>query len=154
MSAPISSTLPKNYLGGYVKKSTFFKFLFTMLVGCGCGTFAQNFAADTAVEECSRELLIAYFPEGFVTETLKKYNVPQDKWSTINKELAAREKDVVKIVEEKAEKMSPNPLKDPQQRQAAVKLFRDTLFQVFSDVLKKAGVSDDKQLQAMLDDVQ
>jgi hypothetical protein len=57
-------------------------------------------------------------------------------------------------VEEKASKMDPNPLKDPSQRQAAVKLFRDTLFEVFSGVLNEHGVTDEQKVRAMLDDIQ
>lgn len=113
-------------------------------------------ACATAADECSKELLLDYFPKQFVQETLKKFNVPQDKWDAITSSLAAKDKDVVKIVEDKASKLNPNPLKDrdPQQRQIAVKLFRETLLQVFSDALQSNGVTDQKQLQAMLDDIQ
>lgn len=115
---------------------------------------ALNAATAPAVDECSRELLLSYFPESFVVDTLKKYNVPQDKWDAINKQLASKDKDVVRIVEEKAAQSDPNPLKDSRLRQQAVKLFRDTLFDVFSSVMKANGVTDDKQIQAMLDDIQ
>lgn len=111
-------------------------------------------AAANPVEECSKELLLSYFPESFVRETLKKFNVPQDKWDAIVKELNEKDKEVVKIVEDKASKVTPNPLKDPSQRQAAVKIFRETLTDVFSTTLKKNGVTDDNQIQQMLDDVQ
>lgn len=118
------------------------------------GTFTTVHAAETSVDECSKELLLAYFPEPFVVETLKKFNVPEDKWGTISKDLVSKDKEVVRIVEEKAATMDPNPLRDPQARQAAVKLFRDTLLGLFSDVLKANGVTDEKQIQDMLDDVQ
>lgn len=118
------------------------------------GTFTAVQAAETSVDECSKELLLAYFPEPFVVETLKKFNVPEDKWGTISKDLVSKDKEVVRIVEEKAATMDPNPLRDPQARQAAVKLFRDTLLGLFTDVLKANGVTDEKQIQDMLDDVQ
>lgn len=105
-------------------------------------------------DECSRELLISYFPKVFVTETLKKYNVPQDKWDAISSDLSQKDKQVIKTVEDKASKMNPNPLKDPQQRQAAVKLFRETLTDLFSSTLKANGVTDDKQIGEMLNDIQ
>lgn len=107
-----------------------------------------------ADQECSRELLISYFPKAFVTETLKKYNVPEDKWNAITEDLAQKDKQVIKTVEEKASKMDPNPLKDPQQRQAAVKLFRETLTDLFSSTLKANGVTDEKQILDMLNDIQ
>lgn len=105
-------------------------------------------------DECSRELLISYFPKVFVTETLKKYNVSPDKWEAITNDLAQKDKQVIKTVEEKASKMNPNPLKDPQQRQAAVKLFRETLTDLFASTMKANGVSDDKQIADMLNDIQ
>jgi len=115
---------------------------------------AQATAGTT--DECSKELLLSYFPEVFVTQTLKKFNVPQDKWQPITQGLAAKDKDVLKIVEDKASKLNPNPFKDrdPAQRQVAVKIFRETLTQVFGDVVKSNGISDDKQVAAMLDDIQ
>jgi hypothetical protein len=105
-------------------------------------------------DECSRELLISYFPKVFVEETLKKYNVPQDKWDAISSDLAQKDKQVIKTVEDKASKLNPNPLKDPQQRQAAVKLFRETLTDLFASTLKANGVTDDKQIADMLNDIQ
>lgn len=111
-------------------------------------------AKEQTVDECSRELLLTYFPEPFVKETLKTFKVPEDKWDTIQKALASKDKDVIRIVEEKAAEMDPNPLKDPQARQAAVKLFRSTLLQLFSDVMEANGVHDEKQIQAMLDSIQ
>ena len=88
-------------------------------------------------------------------DTLKHFNVPEDKWEKgIAKSLAAKDKEVVKIVEKKAAAMTPNPLKDTQQRQAAVKLFRETLFEVFSDALKENGLQDESQFMPMLDQIQ
>ena len=50
--------------------------------------------------------------------------------------------------------MNPNPLKDAQQRQAAVKLFRETLIDLFSSTMKANGISNDQQIQEMLNDIQ
>lgn len=131
--------------------------LFALAAILGVGTFqAAPVVANVSdtIDECSKELLIAYFPEVFVKETLKKFNVPQSSWAPITQELHGKEADIIKMVEEKAEKMKENPLKDPKQRQEAVKIFRETLLQVFSGVMKKNGVTDDKQIQSMLDDIQ
>lgn len=105
-------------------------------------------------DECSQEILLSYFPGVFVAETLNRFNIPKDQVDAIKRELLARDKEIIKQVEAKASKMSPNPLKDPEQRQVAVKLFRETLFENFSVVMKAHGVKDDKQIQAMLDDIQ
>jgi len=142
-------------LGGVMKTSKLFQFAISAMLGA-CMIQAAPLVADESntVEECSKELLIAYFPEPFVKETLKKFNVPQSSWDSIVKDLTGKEADIIKTVEEKAEKMKENPLKDPKHRQEAVKIFRDTLLQTFSDVMKKNGVNDDKQIQSMLDDIQ
>lgn len=115
---------------------------------------AMSAAEPAVADECAKELLLSYFPEPIVTETLKRFAIPQDKVNGIVKSLSSKDKDVVRLVEEKAAAMNPNPLKDPQQRQAAVKLFRDTLLQVFTDGLKENGVTDTSKFQAMLDDIQ
>ena len=96
------------------------------------------------------------FPRTFCQPTLKKFNVPEDKWDAIVRGLADKNKDVLRLVEEKASKLDPNPFKgfDPSQRAAAVKIFRETLTQVFSEVLKANGVSDDTQIAQMLEDIQ
>lgn len=115
--------------------------------------FAQTAPAEMD-KECSKEILLAFFPEVFVNETLARFNVPKDKWNSIKQALAEKDKEVVKTVENKASQMNPNPLKDPQYRQEAVKLFRDTLLETFSTVLKANGVTDDTQIKKMLDDIQ
>lgn len=115
---------------------------------------AISAAAPSAVDECAKELLLSYFPEPIVQETLKRFSIPQDKVEGITRSLSNKDKEVVKLVEEKAAAMNPNPLKDPQQRQAAVKLFRETLLQVFTDALQENGITDTSKFQAMLDDIQ
>lgn len=122
----------------------------------GSSFTASAHAAEQTVDECSRELLLTYFPEPFVKETLKTFNVPEEKWNEIQKELASKDKEIIQLVEKKASEMDPNPLKDdhPQSRQAAIKLFRSTLFQLFSSVMQANGINDEKQIQAMLDSIQ
>lgn len=113
-------------------------------------------SADTPSvgEECSQKALRSYFPEKFVRETLKKFHVPEDKWTTITQGLTGKEQDFEKNVEAKAEKMPSNPLRDPNQRQAAVKIFKESLYEVASQVFKANGISDDRQIQDMVDDIQ
>jgi hypothetical protein len=136
-------------------KTTIAKSVAAIVLGLGlCSPFSNLQAAVPAVDECSKELLLAYFPEPFLNETLKKFNVPQEKWATIAKALSENDKKVIANVEEKASKMNPNPLKDPQRRHEAVKIFRETLFETFAGVMKDNGITDETQIHAMLDDVQ
>jgi hypothetical protein len=129
------------------------------IVAVSMGISALNFSCQLqadAADFCSKEVLLAYFPENFVRETLKTFKVPHDQWNAIIKELNANEKDVVKLVDEKATQLNPNPLKDrsPESRQETVKIFRETILEIFGNVLKAHGITDDKQIQAMLADVQ
>lgn len=139
-----------------MKKRVFKKSIWTVFAAVGMVSAPVLAAADApeVKDECAKELLLSYFPEPIVRDTLKNFNVPQDKWDGIVKSLSSKDKEVVKIVEQKASTMNPNPLKDIQQRQAAVKLFRDTLLEVFSDALKENGVQDTSQFSAMLDQIQ
>jgi hypothetical protein len=156
--------ITRTFLGGNMYKSVLKTWIAPFLgVGALLSThaFAQNAPLQTPPstpvglnDECSKELLISYFPKVFVLETLKKYNVPQDKWEAIASELAQKDKQVIKTVEEKAAKLDPNPLKDPQQRQAAVRLFRETLTDLFALTMKAHGIKDGKQITDMLNDIQ
>ncbi len=105
-------------------------------------------------EECAKEILMQHYPSKFVSVTLKKFQVPEDQQAAILKELADKDKNIVKMVEEKASKMDPNPLKNPEQRQQAVQLFRETLTAEFAAVLNAHGVTDQDKIQQMLDDIQ
>lgn len=139
-----------------MKISQIIKCLFLWMLSFNILQMPHLYGETAAIEEadCSQQALRAYFPEKFVKSTLKKFNIPEDKWGGIVQGLKGREKDVEIIVETNAEKMNPNPLRDPQQRQAAVKLFKDALFQVASETFKKNGVNDDQQIRSMLDDIQ
>lgn len=113
-------------------------------------------APATQELNCSQSYLSLYFPESFVKETFAKFNVPKDKWDALIKALNEKDqqKQVFTLVNERASKMTPNPLKDPSQRQEAVKLFKSTLLEVFSDALKANGITDDAQILSMLEDIQ
>lgn len=137
-----------------VKNFMLSKSILSLMLGVSAFVAPVSVMALDQQEECSKEILLAYFPQIFVNETLERFKVPKDQWDAINKELGAKDKDVIKTVEAKASKMNPNPLKDPQQRQVAVKIFRETLFDSFASVMRTHGVNDDKQIQAMLDDIQ
>lgn len=108
----------------------------------------------TPVEECSKELLLSFFPDEFVVEVLQKYQISKEKWEPIVKGLKEKNDDVLKLIDEQASKMDPNPLKDPSQKQVAVKIFRESLLQVFSSVLIANGVTDNQKIQSMLGDIQ
>lgn len=151
----ISESSSESTKGDSVKKKTFMQTMkMFFALGLCCSPLHVAAVEPQDNEECAQEILLAYFPSIFVKETLSKFKVPQEQWEAINRELSIRDKEIIKKVEAKAAKMNSNPLKDPQQRQAAVKIFRETLFENFAEVLKSNGVKDENQIQMMLDDIQ
>lgn len=85
---------------------------------------------------------------------MERFEIPQSQWPSIQSELAEKDREVVPRVEEKAVKMTPNPLRDPQKRQQAVKIFRETLYELFADVMQAHGINNQEQIQRMLNDIQ
>lgn len=110
--------------------------------------------AQTINDQCSPDVLMSYYPERFVAETLDRFEVPQENRDQIISALAEKNKEVVPLVEEKAAKKTPNPLRDPQYRQEAVTIFRETLYELFSSVMQANGINNQEQIQSMLDDIQ
>ena len=106
------------------------------------------------LDRCSKELLLSYFPSNFVENTLMEYNVSEKEWKGIITDLQSEDDQVVVLVEEKAAKMDPNPLKVAGHRDMAVALFRETLYEVFSRVLSRHGITEPSLVAAMLDDIQ
>jgi hypothetical protein len=115
-----------------------------------CSLFAQEVVPDS----CSKDQLLSYFPPQFVEETLKRFDISPERREAIKAQLTEKDKEIVQLVQEKAAKLHPNPLGDSQKRQEAVKIFRETLFEIFSSVMEKNGVLDEKKVQSMLDDIQ
>jgi hypothetical protein len=142
----------------FVKKTAFLNYLPSLLLGYSLLMFPCNIygeASTEAIDACSKEQLLSYFPPEFVNSSLSRFNIPQDKWEGIDKSLAAQDKEAfIRLVEEKALKVDPNLLTDPQKRLAAVKLFRETLLEVFTKAMKENGITDESQFQAILDDIQ
>jgi len=127
---------------------------FSKLVGAAALLVSIHASAQVSDDECTQDILLTYYPEKFVAITLERFEIPRSQWSSIQSELAQRDKQVVPRVEEKAAKMTPNPLRDPQQRQQAVIIFRETLYELFADVMQAHGINDREQIQKMLDDIQ
>lgn len=119
-----------------------------------CGMSALFSPASVSATEISQGKMMSYFPEKFVAQTLERYKVPQGQRIAIQNALIDKDQEVISLVEEKAAKMNPNPLRDPKMRQEAVKIFRDSLYEVFSKVMQAHGVTDKDELHAMLDDIQ
>jgi hypothetical protein len=110
--------------------------------------------APASSSECSKEELMTFFPQPVVQSTLSQSDLTKEQVNSIAKELASKNSELVKIVEEKAAKLEPNPFKDLSRRDVAIKIYRETLYEVFASVLKAHGITNDEQIQSLLDKIQ
>lgn len=125
----------------------------TMLSMAGL-TALEALVDDGVPSTCTKEELMAFFPQQVVESVLIKSKIPPEQASEIAKELSQKDRELAKIVEDKAAKLDPNPFKDLSQRELAIKIYRETLYEVFAKVLKAHGVKSDDQIQALLEEMQ
>jgi hypothetical protein len=104
--------------------------------------------------DCTKEELMTFFPKPIVQDVLIREKFTPEQAERMSQELSKKDQELVKIVEEKASKLNPNPFKDLNQRDLAIKIYRETLFEVFAKVLKANGVTDDERIQQILDTIQ
>lgn len=104
--------------------------------------------------KCTKEELMRFFPEQVVQSILIKANLPKEQSDAIAQELSQKDRELAKIVEEKSAQIEPNPFKNLSQRDLAIKIYRETLYEVFAKVLKSHGVTNEDQIQSLLDDLQ
>ncbi len=104
--------------------------------------------------KCTKEELMTFFPKQILQSILIQAQLPKDKADKIAEELSQKDKEFTKIVEEKAAKVQPNPFQDLSQRDLAIRIYRETLYEVFAKVLKANGVTNEDQIQTLLDEMQ
>ena len=119
-----------------------------------CMSTLQAQVADDVLSKCTKEELMTFFPQQVVESVLIKAKLPSDQATAIAQELSQKDRELAKIVEDKAAKLEPNPFKDLSQRDLAIKIYRETLYEVFAKVLKAHGVKNDDQIQALLEEMQ
>ena len=126
-----------------------------MTLSCCCsGLFADTPAVPSFnAMNCSKEELMSFFPQPVVQAVLLEAKFSNEDAAVISKELSQKNPELVKIIEEKASKMDPNPFKDLSQRDQGLKIYRETLFEMFSKVLKAHGITDEDQAHTLLEDI-
>lgn len=127
--------------------------ILTCLQGVG---FAQT--SSLSAQACDPNLLTKFFPSVLVEETLDAYNVPLYNRQWIVKDLANREAEVIRTFENKARMQRPKPLvvneqtlSSPEIRRAVMNLFQESLLEVFTQTLRRYGINNKDQVQAMFD---
>jgi hypothetical protein len=100
---------------------------------------------------CSKEELTSFFPYSVVQSILLQANFSQDKADHIAQALSKQDSEIIKKVEEKASKLEPNPFKDLSQRDIAIKIYQETLYEEFSKTLNIYGITDKDEIQHLLE---
>jgi glycine cleavage system regulatory protein len=104
--------------------------------------------------KCTKEELMRFFPEQLVQSVLVKANLPKDQADAIAQDLSQKDRELARLVEEKSAQVEPNPFKNLSQRDMAIKIYRETLYEVFARVLKAHGITNEDQIQTLLDELQ
>lgn len=104
---------------------------------------------------CTREILMAFFPQPIVQSILIKHHVAENQAKEVAQSLSTKDSEILQSIEKKSAMIKSQPLLDMNQREAAVQLFKETLFEVFSKTLSQYGVKEDqKEITALLDEIQ
>jgi hypothetical protein len=130
--------------------------IYYILIALGC---FQAIGAEEQIDldespVCTKQELMAYFPQILVKKVLLSSGIKTKQAIAISEELSQKGQELEKIVAEKASKLDPNPFKDLSQRDVAIKIYRETLYEVFAKVLKSHGINDEDQIQVLLDKMQ
>lgn len=115
---------------------------------------AEGEIREVGEANCRKEELLAFFPRSLVQWVLVKQHFSSEEAGRIAEELAYKDKELTKKVEEKAALFDPNPLRDLGHRDLAIRLYRETLYEVFAKVLRAHGIEDGDRIQALLDEMQ
>lgn len=100
--------------------------------------------------ECSKEQLMSFFPQPIVQAVLADTDLTQEQIVSIARDLSQKDQELTKRVEQKASKLNPNPFNDLSQRDLAIKIYNETLYEVFAEALKAHGITKDDQIQTLL----
>lgn len=134
-----------------------FHFLSWTAISMVCCTIMHAETTEVVLSnsmKCTKEELMRFFPEQLVSSVLIKAKLPKEQADTIAKELSEKDRELAKLVEEKSAQVDPNPFKNLSHRDLAIKIYRETLYEVFAKVLKANGITSEDQIQTLLDELQ
>ena len=136
------------------KMISYFSCIFVSTVCCAILQGETTEVVLSNSMKCTKEELMRFFPEQIVQSVLVKAKLPQEQADAIARDLSQKDRELAKLVEERSSKVDPNPFKNLSQRDLAIKIYRETLYEVFAKVLKAHGVTSDDQIQTLLDELQ
>lgn len=103
---------------------------------------------------CTQEELMQFFPTKIVESILIQSNIPKEKAELIATTLSQKEKELSKIMESRSDKSIQSSFDIASQRENAAKIYHESLYEVFSKVMKENGITDSNQIKHLLDELQ
>lgn len=90
---------------------------------------------------CLKNMQLHFFETTRVNEVLNFYQIPQEYWSPIVIEIQLRSVEVPGRMKQKTNRMVPNPIEYPMNRNQAAKLLKETLYEVFSESIRASSTT-------------
>lgn len=128
-------------------------FLKCLLSCCVCFNCTAVTVDADRLKKCTKEELVNFFPEKIVQRVLVENGLSEENAKKIANQLSLQDLTLIKAVEEKAYKMNSNALSDLSQREKAVEIYAQTVHELFVKTLKPYDITDDAQIQKMLDEI-
>lgn len=90
---------------------------------------------------CLKNLQLHFFEPPRVNEVLNFYRIPQEYWTPIVIEIELRSLEVPGRMKQKTNRMIPNPIEYPMNKNQAAKLLKATLYEVFSESIRASSTT-------------
>lgn len=135
------------------------RYLFCFMTSTLCwGTLLQAKTTEVVLSnsmKCTKEELMRFFPEQIVQDVLKKANLPQKEVDAITETLVKKDLELARIVREKVVQTDTERFKNTGKRALTMKIYQETLYEVFAQVLKQeSGITDKEKIQSLLNELQ
>lgn len=135
------------------------RYLFCLIASTLCwGTLLQAKTTEVVLSnsmKCTKEELARLFPEQIVQDVLKKADLPQKQVDAITETLVKKDLELDRIVQEKVAQADTDRFKNLGKRAVATKIYQETLYEVFAQVLKQeSGITDKDKILSLLNELQ
>ena len=116
--------------------------------------FFFHLCSSQPVERCDKDDLLKYFPAEIVKEVLKnKTKLKEEQVVKIVAQLSNVDDEIDQIVQAKASKMQPNPFKRAGFRNVGLKIYQETVLEVFVKVLSAQESINEAEARELLEEI-
>lgn len=117
------------------------------------GGWGELRGAETKEIECTKEELLSFFPKQIVQKVLLQFQIPAAQAAEVAEELAIKNHELIQMVEQRAAALTPNPFKDPTQREKAIQIYQDVLHDVLAEALRSHAVAGEEKIDLYLQEI-